>query len=127
MGYIWSRDNLSATYSYRIAFSRLILDVDGYAKALAAFDSWLPHFCAGMRADDLLLITADHGCDPATPSTDHSRECVPLLAIGQKVEPVNLGTLPTFAGIAKTILENFQIENTLAGESFLETIRRKPR
>ncbi|MBR0415195.1 MAG: phosphopentomutase [Clostridia bacterium] len=102
-------------------------DVDGYAKALAAFDSWLPHFCAGMRADDLLLITADHGCDPATPSTDHSRECVPLLAIGQKVEPVNLGTLPTFAGIAKTILENFQIENTLAGESFLETILRKPR
>jgi len=100
-------------------------DVDGYAKALAAFDRWLPTFTAGMRTDDLLLVTADHGCDPATPSTDHSRECVPLLAIGQKVEPVNLGTLPTFAAIAKTVLDNFQIDNTLAGDSFLERIARK--
>ena len=97
-------------------------DVDGYARALTAFDHWLPSFTDKMRADDLLLITADHGCDPATESTDHSREQVPLLAIGKKVMPVNLGTIKGFGCIAKTIAENFQIENTLSGESFLKKI-----
>ena len=99
-------------------------DTDGYAKALAEFDSWLPSFTEKMRKDDLLLITADHGCDPKTPSTDHSREQVPLLIIGQKVKPQNLGTIPTFACIGKTIAENFGIENTLSGESFLKKIKR---
>ena len=97
-------------------------DVDGYAKALAAFDSWLPSFTSRMRAQDLLLITADHGCDPATPSTDHSRECVPLLAIGEGVKPANLGTRRTYADIAQTVCDNFGIKNTLAGASFLPCI-----
>ena len=97
-------------------------DTDGYAKALHAFDAWLPSFTGAMREDDLLLITADHGCDPATPSTDHSRECVPLLAVGKQVKPVNLGTLPTYSAIGKTILDNFGVENSLAGNSFLAQI-----
>ena len=97
-------------------------DTDGYAKALYAFDAWLPSFTGAMREDDLLLITADHGCDPATPSTDHSRECVPLLAVGKQVKPVNLGTLPTYSAIGKTILDNFGVENSLAGNSFLAQI-----
>ena len=72
-----------------------------------------------MRADDLLLITADHGCDPETPGTDHSRECVPLLLIGNKVKPANLGTVTGFSCIAKTVLENFAIQNDIAAESLL--------
>ena len=97
-------------------------DVDGYAKALSAFDSWLPDFTSCMREDDLLFITADHGCDPATPSTDHSREQVPLLVIGKKVNSVNLGTLPSFACIGKTVADNFMLQNSLQGESFLNKI-----
>ncbi len=68
-------------------------DVDGYAKAIAEFDEWLPRFTSKMNDDDVLLITADHGCDPATPSTDHSREYVPLLIFGKNIEPQNLGTI----------------------------------
>ena len=94
-------------------------DTDGYAKALTAFDKWLPRFTKKMRADDLLLITADHGCDPETPGTDHSRECVPLLLIGNKVKPANLGTVTGFSCIAKTVLENFAIENDIPAESLL--------
>ena len=94
-------------------------DTDGYAKALTAFDKWLPRFTKKMRADDLLLITADHGCDPETPGTDHSRECVPLLLIGNKVKPANLGTVTGFSCIAKTVLENFAIENDIPAENLL--------
>ena len=97
-------------------------DVDGYANALTAFDTWLPRFTAKMHADDLLLITADHGCDPATPSTDHSRECVPLLCIGKRVKPQNLGTLTGFSCIAKTVLENFAVENDIPTHSFLNKL-----
>ena len=81
-------------------------DPDGYATALSYFDSKLPEICAGLRENDLLMITADHGCDPVTPSTDHSREYVPWLIYGQHVRPgVNLGTRPTFADVAETILD----------------------
>ena len=100
-------------------------NTDGYAKALSEFDEWLPSFTSEMRQDDLLLITADHGCDPETPSTDHSREQVPLLIIGQRVKPANLGTIPTFACIGKSVAENFEIKNTLSGESFLKRIVRE--
>ncbi len=97
-------------------------DVDGYAKALSEFDEWLPSFRDKMRKDDLLIITADHGCDPATESTDHSRERVPLIFAGEKIKPVNLGTLDAFSYIAKTLLDNFGIENNFYGESLIGRI-----
>ena len=78
-------------------------DVDGYARAYAEFDAWLPEFLSGMRENDVLMITADHGCDPATPSTDHSREYIPLVIAGRKIRPVNLGTLQGFSHIAATV------------------------
>ena len=78
-------------------------DVDGYAKAFAAFDAFLPGFLAGMREDDLLMITADHGCDPAyTATTDHTREYVPLIVAGKTVRPGMPGTLSGFANVAAT-------------------------
>ena len=80
-------------------------DVDGYAKALSYFDEKLPEIMAGLGEDDLLMITADHGCDPVTPSTDHSREYVPWLICGPRVKAgANLHTLPTFADLAETVL-----------------------
>lgn len=97
-------------------------DVDGYAKALSEFDEWLPSFREKMRSDDLLIITADHGCDPATESTDHSREQVPVIFAGEKIKSANLGTLGAFSYIAKTVLDNFKIENNFYGESLLGKI-----
>lgn len=80
-------------------------DVDGYAKAISYFDTKLPEMEAKLRPDDLLMICADHGCDPVTPSTDHSREYVPWLIFGKNVRKgSDLGTLPTFADVAETIL-----------------------
>lgn len=97
-------------------------DVDGYAAALSSFDMWLGDALAKCRPDDLLLITADHGCDPSTPSTDHSREYVPLLVYGQGVRPVNLGTRQGFCDIAKTIEDVFHISSEIHGKSFLQEI-----
>ncbi|MBR1377397.1 MAG: phosphopentomutase [Bacilli bacterium] len=98
-------------------------DVDGYAKAFAEFDAWLSTFKDSMRDDDLLLITADHGCDPATPSTDHSREYTPIIAYSKNIKPVNLGIRETFADIGKTITHNFNIGTDLPGTSFLKDIK----
>ena len=85
-------------------------DVDGYARALTVFDRALPQILAGLGEGDVLMITADHGCDPATPSTDHSREYTPWLIAGPCVRVgVNLGTLPTFADISATILDAFDL------------------
>ena len=95
-------------------------DVDGYARAITEFDRWLEKNKKKLKEDDLLIITADHGCDPSTPSTDHSREYIPILMYGKKVEPRNLGIRKTYADIAKTVLDNFNIENELPGESFLK-------
>lgn len=97
-------------------------DVVGYANALMEFDSWLGDFIKEMRSDDLLIITADHGCDPATESTDHSREYIPLLIFGEKVKSVNLGTRSSFADIGKTIADIFEVENDLQGVSFKNEI-----
>ena len=77
-------------------------DIDGYAAALTAFDSWLPEFLDGMREGDLLMITADHGCDPGDASTDHTREEVPLILYGKDVKPKNLGVIHGFATIGNT-------------------------
>ncbi|MBE5952173.1 MAG: phosphopentomutase [Lachnospiraceae bacterium] len=98
-------------------------DVEGYAKALSYFDSRLPELVEGLREDDLLLITADHGCDPITPSTDHSREHVAVVAIGPKVkEGVNLGTRNSFADTGATVLEYFGVNGEIAGTSYLKEI-----
>ena len=90
-------------------------DAPGYAKALMDFDAWLGDFLSTLRHDDLLMVTADHGCDPLTPSTDHSREYIPLLIYGKRLKPANLGVRRTYADIGKTIAALFGAENTLAG------------
>ncbi len=97
-------------------------DAVGYAKALSEFDLWLGDFIKEMREDDILFITADHGCDPITPSTDHSREYIPLLVYGKNVQPTNLGTRNSFADIGKTIADIFGINSKTAGESFKDQI-----
>lgn len=95
-------------------------DVDGYAKALTYFDEKLPEIMGKLKEDDILMITADHGCDPGyTVSTDHSREYTPFLMYGKKVEPKNLGTRESFADIAATVLDYLELEKSFAGESML--------
>lgn len=101
-------------------------DVDGYAKAISEFDEFLPNIIKGLNSNDILIITADHGCDPSTKSTDHSREYVPILVYGNTIKGgVNLNTRNTFSDIAKTILEYFDITKTeLSGSSFLNLIKK---
>ena len=97
-------------------------DAAGYAKALTEFDLWHGEFLPSLHDDDILIITADHGCDPLTPSTDHSREYTPLLVLGKKIRPVNLGVRSTYADIGKTIADIFGVQNELAGTSFKNDI-----
>lgn len=98
-------------------------DVDGYAKALTYFDEQLPRVLEGLREDDILIVTADHGCDPSTESTDHSREYIPFVAYGKHIKQGNnFGTRRTFADIAATILDYFGVQSTVAGSSFLGEI-----
>lgn len=95
-------------------------DVDGYAKALHYFDSKLPEIIGKLREDDVLMITADHGCDPGyKESTDHSREHTPFLMYGAKIAPGNLGTRETFADIGATVLDYFGIKPAFDGTSML--------
>jgi phosphopentomutase len=97
-------------------------DVEGYARALEAVDDWVPSIEARLRPRDLLIFTADHGCDPTTASTDHSREYVPLLVHGRNARTgVNLGTRRTLSDIGQTVAENFGT-SIAAGESFLPQI-----
>ena len=77
--------------------------MDGYAKALAEFDGWLPQLMAAMDSDDRLIITADHGCDPADQSTDHTREYIPVLVYSPVLMPRSLGTRQSFCDIGQTI------------------------
>ena len=98
-------------------------DIDGYAKALTEFDTWLGNFLPTLGEDDLVMITADHGCDPAyTATTDHTREYVPLLVLGKAVKPVNLGTRQSFADIAATVAELLGVEYDTPGQSFAKEI-----
>lgn len=97
-------------------------DIDSYASAFTQFDSWLKTFKSKLKDDDLLIITADHGCDPGTPSTDHSREYTPLVVYSNNINAVNLGIRDTFADIGKTITHNFNIATELPGKSFLKDI-----
>ena len=97
-------------------------DPDGYAAALAEFDRWLPDFLEKLGPEDVVFITADHGCDPSDQSTDHTREYVPLLALGQGIRPVNLGTRSTFADLAATVCELLCVAYETPGESFAAAI-----
>lgn len=97
-------------------------DIDGYAKALTAFDEWLPSFLPKLGGDDLLFITADHGCDPGYPTTDHTREYIPLLVYGKRVHSVDLGVGSTYSSIAATIAEYLGIDFETVGKSFLSKI-----
>ena len=97
-------------------------DVEGYANALEEVDAWLPVVIDRLRKQDLLVITADHGCDPTTPSTDHSREYVPLLAYGPSAsQGINLGTRSSLADIGQTVAENFETRIG-TGKSFLRLL-----
>lgn len=94
-------------------------DIEGYAKALTAFDTWLPSFLQKLGDEDMLFITADHGCDPGYPTTDHTREYIPLLVYGKHVAPVNLGVGSTYSSIAATIAEYLGVDFKPVGKSFL--------
>lgn len=98
-------------------------NIDGYAAALTEFDGWLPQLLEKLGEDDIVMITADHGCDPAyTATTDHTREYVPLLIAGKRVKPVNLGTRKTFADIAATVTELLDVPYETPGTSFAAEI-----
>ena len=98
-------------------------DIDGYANALTEFDTWLGDFESTLGEDDLVLITADHGCDPAyTATTDHTREYVPLIALGKQVRPGSLGTRASFADIAATVTELLGVPYKTPGKSFAKEL-----
>jgi phosphopentomutase len=94
-------------------------DVLGYAHALEVFDSWLPHFEKELRAGDMAIITADHGCDPTQPGSDHTREYVPIIAFGPGVKPGSIGKRDTFADIGQSIAQHLHIPALTYGTSFL--------
>ena len=93
-------------------------DIDGYASALSGFDKWLGDFTAKMKESDLLIITADHGCDPGDKSTDHTREYTPLIVYGKGVKPINIGTRGSFADIAATVADILKVDFDCDGDSF---------
>ncbi len=97
-------------------------DVPGFHQGLTELDSWLPRLVARLRGDDLIIITADHGNDPTTPSTDHSREAVPVLVLGPRVRAVALGERTTFADLGATVAEYFGVPPLAAGRSFLGVV-----
>jgi phosphopentomutase len=100
-------------------------DPAGFAQGLEEFDSLLPLILNSLKKEDMLILTADHGCDPTTPSTDHSREYVPLVVYGKSLrEDVYLGTRKTFADIGQTVVEVFELKGTSIGTSFLKEVRR---
>ena len=98
-------------------------DIDGYAASLSEFDAWLGRFLPTLGEEDVVMITADHGCDPGySATTDHTREYVPLLILGKQVKPVNLGTRDSFADIAASVAEMLDVQLTTPGKSFAEEI-----
>lgn len=97
-------------------------DVEGYANAISEFDSKIPELLENLNEDDLLILTADHGCDPTTQGTDHTREQIPLIVYGKKMKVVDLGVRDSFSDIGKTVLDLFNIKNDLHGVSFKNDI-----
>lgn len=98
-------------------------DVDGYANAMSEFDRWLGGFLNEMGDSDVLMITADHGCDPSMPGTDHSREDTPLIIYGKGTRSHNFKTKSGFYHIAKTILDMLAVDNRIEGESFYDKFK----
>lgn len=99
-------------------------DIDGYGKALSYFDSRLPELLSLLKEEDVLMITADHGCDPSTPSTDHSREYIPWVITGAKIAAKNLGTKDGFGYIGGTILDMLGLEVSIEGDSIYKQIKK---
>ena len=101
-------------------------DIDGYAECLSVFDKELSEFLSKLNDEDILIITADHGCDPSTPSTDHSREYTPMLIYGKNIKSgVNLHIRDTFADISATILDYFSVDKKqTSGTSFLSLVKK---
>ena len=97
-------------------------DVPGFQEGLRELDAWLPRLLARVRDEDVIMLTADHGNDPTTPSTDHSREAVPVLVFGPHVKPAELGERTTFADLGATVAEYFGVRPLAAGTSFLRDI-----
>ncbi|HYX82921.1 MAG TPA: phosphopentomutase [Gemmatimonadales bacterium] len=97
-------------------------DVAGFHQGLQELDAWIPRLVERLRPDDLVMVTADHGNDPTTPSTDHSREVVPVLVFGPAVNPVSLGIRRTFADLGQTVAEYFGLPRLAAGTSFLKEV-----
>ena len=99
-------------------------DIEGYGKALEYFDEKLPEIINNLKEEDILIITADHGNDPSTPSTDHSREYIPILIYGKNIKHgINLGIRNTYSDISATILEMFNLDKLKYGESFYSLIK----
>ena len=99
-------------------------DAEGYTRALNEFDEWLGEFTKKMRSDDVLIITADHGCDPCFSGTDHTREYIPVMVYGDEIKPINLGTRAGFGDIAATILSLLNVSGSVNGKNFADEIRR---
>jgi phosphopentomutase len=97
-------------------------DVAGFARALVELDRWLPELERALRPEDAVFITADHGNDPTTPGTDHTREQVPILAFGPAIRPARLGTRASFSDLGQTIAEGLGVEKLPNGESFLAAL-----
>ena len=97
-------------------------DVAGFHQGLQELDAWIPRLLSRLEPDDLVMLTADHGNDPTTSSTDHSREVVPVLVLGPSVQPISLGTRRTFADMGQTVGEYFGLPALAAGTSFLKDV-----
>ncbi|KZL94237.1 phosphopentomutase [Clostridium magnum] len=120
------KDNRGIIFTNLVEFDMLYghrNDVQGYAQALMDFDNRMPEIISFMRDEDILILTADHGCDPTTVSTDHSREYIPVLIYGKRIKSgINIGIRKSYSDIGKTILHLLNVENDLYGESFANKI-----
>ena len=97
-------------------------DPEGYAQALNEFDVWLGGFLDKMQREDVLIITADHGCDPCHSGTDHTREYIPVMICGQQIKPGDLGTRTCFGDIGATVLELLGVSGELDGTGFANNL-----
>ena len=128
MSHIESAPNNSLIFTNLVNFDQDFghrRDIAGYANALEYFDTRLSDIMDNLAADDMLIITADHGCDPSWKGTDHTREYVPILVYQKGMQPVNLGKRETFADMGQTITDLFNLEAMKYGVSFLNEIKVK--